>query len=70
MKQNMGNADRMIRTAIAIGFVVLYFTKAVTGVLATVLLVVAAIFLLTSIFARCPLYSLFGIRTCRAKARG
>jgi uncharacterized membrane protein len=69
MKQNMGNADRLIRTIIAVMIGVLYYYSAITGVLAIVLLVVAAIFIVTSFFAYCPLYSLFGIKTCRTRIK-
>jgi hypothetical protein len=69
MKQNMGNADRFIRTFIAVMIGVLYYYSAITGVLAIILLVVAAIFILTSFFAYCPLYSLLGIKTCRTKVK-
>jgi hypothetical protein len=60
----MGKADRAIRPLIAIAFIALYFTGIITGTLGIVLLVLAGVFLLTSIVGICPLYSLFGIRTC------
>ncbi|MDZ4809935.1 MAG: DUF2892 domain-containing protein, partial [Bacteroidota bacterium] len=67
MKHNMGNADRIIRVLIAVLIAVLYFTNTVSGTLGYVLLAVGAIFLLTSLVGSCPLYSLFGITTCKAK---
>lgn len=67
MVTNMGRADRIVRPLLAIVFVVLYFTGTVTGTTGIVLLVLAAIFLLTSIIGTCPLYSLAGINTCRVK---
>ncbi|MBT8252388.1 MAG: DUF2892 domain-containing protein [Flavobacteriaceae bacterium] len=67
MKKNMGNSDRIIRVIVAIVAAVLYFTETVTGTLGIVLLVVAAIFLLTSFISFCPLYAPFGINTCPAK---
>lgn len=67
MKTNMGATDRIVRIFAAIGFVVLYLTNVVTGVIGIVLLVLAAIFLLTSYFAHCPLYALFGMNTCGVK---
>ncbi|MCY7311454.1 MAG: DUF2892 domain-containing protein [Chitinophagaceae bacterium] len=63
----MGNADRIIRVLIAVLIAVLYFTNTVSGTLGYVLLAVGAIFLLTSLVGSCPLYSLFGITTCKAK---
>ena len=65
MKKNMGTADRAIRVIIAVIFGVLILTKAVSGVLAGVLGVLAVIFVLTSIVAFCPLYVPFGISTMK-----
>lgn len=67
MKINMGGADRIIRALIAVAIAVLYFTNVITGTLAIVLLIVGAVFLLTSIVGFCPLYAPFGIRTCPKK---
>lgn len=67
MKKNMGNADRMVRVIIAVLFVILYFTNVIPGTFGIVLMVLAGIFLLTSIVSFCPLYTLFGIRTCPTK---
>ncbi|MEK7316118.1 MAG: DUF2892 domain-containing protein [Candidatus Eisenbacteria bacterium] len=57
MKKNMGTIDRLIRTLIAIGVGVLYFTGRISGTLAIVLGAFAVIFLLTSFVAWCPLYT-------------
>jgi hypothetical protein len=43
--------------------VVLFFTNVISGTLAIILLIVAGIFTLTSIFGICPLYSLIGVST-------
>jgi uncharacterized membrane protein YtjA (UPF0391 family) len=67
MTKNMGNADRIIRTIIALIAAYLYFGGIVTGTLGIVLIVVAVIFLLTSLISFCPLYAIFGLRTCPAK---
>ncbi len=64
MKKNMSNVDRIIRIILAVVFGVLYFTGTVTGIFGIVLLVLGAIFVLTSFVSFCPLYSLFGISTC------
>ena len=65
MKKNMGNADRIIRVILAIVITVLYFTGILEGTLGIVLMVLAAIFLATSLVGFCPLYLPFGIRTCK-----
>lgn len=64
MKKNMGNTDRIIRLVLAVLFVALYFTGAVTGTVGIVLLVLAAVFVLTSLVSFCPLYAIFGLNTC------
>lgn len=68
MTINMGSADRVIRPLLAITFIALYFTGTVTGILGIVLLVLAAVFLLTSVFGTCPLYTLFGLNSCKVKS--
>jgi len=61
MKKNMGMTDKIIRTLIAVVMLVLYFTNVVTGTLGIVLIVISAVFLLTSLVSFCPLYSILGI---------
>ena len=65
MKKNMGSDDKIIRFVLAIIFVALYFTGTVTGTLGIVLLVLAGVFVLTSLFSFCPLYAPFGLKTCK-----
>ena len=63
MKKNMGTVDKVIRILVAVVLVVLYFTHIITGVLAIILLAVAAIFVVTSFLSFCPLYWPFGLST-------
>ena len=67
MKKNMGTADRIIRIILAVIMGVLYFNHMVTGTLGTVLLILAVVFLLTSLVSFCPLYALVGLKTCKTK---
>jgi len=67
MKKNMGNADRIIRVIVAVIIAALYFTNVITGTLGIVLLALAGIFVLTSLFSFCPLYAPFGLSTCKTK---
>ena len=67
MKPNMGTADRVIRVILATVMAILYFTDTVDGTLGMVMLVLAAVFLLTSFMRFCPLYAPFGISTCKTK---
>lgn len=60
----MGIADRIIRLIIAAVIAVLFFSNIISGALGIVLLVLASVFVLTSFISFCPLYVLFGIKTC------
>ncbi len=64
MKKNMGIWDRRLRVSVALLFAILYFAGVITGTWAIVLMVIAGVFLLTSIISICPLYALLGINTC------
>ena len=70
MKKNMGTADKAVRFIIAAVIAVLYFTGTLTGTLGIVLLVLAGVFLLTSLVSFCPLYAPFGLNTCKVKEKG
>ena len=65
MQRNMSNADRIIRVVIAAIFAYLYFGGIVTGVLGILLMVLAGVFLATSLMGFCPLYVPFKINTNR-----
>ena len=67
MTKNMGNADRMVRIIVAVLVAALYYNGTIEGTLGIVLLVLAGIFVLTSLVSFCPLYKPFGINTCKAK---
>ncbi|SFF76644.1 YgaP family membrane protein [Sunxiuqinia elliptica] len=63
MKKNMGIADRLIRLIVAAIIAVLYFTDIVTGTFGIILLILAVIFLLTSMLGHCPLYCPLKMKT-------
>lgn len=63
----MGTADRSIRVIIAAIVAFLYFNGTISGTIGIILLVLAAVFVLTSLVSFCPLYAPFGIRTCALK---
>ena len=63
MTKNMGTADRVIRTLIAIAVGVLYSTGKISGTAAIVLGIVAIAFLVTSFVGWCPSYVPFGLST-------
>jgi hypothetical protein len=63
MKKNMGTIDKVIRILVAVVVVVLYFTHVISGTLAIILLILSAIFVVTSLISFCPLYLPFGLST-------
>ena len=67
MKKNMGGTDRLLRLIVAAVVVALYFFGVIEGTLGFVLLILSAIFVLTSFVSYCPLYTPFGINTCKTK---
>lgn len=66
MKKNMGTPDKLLRAFLAAVIAILYVQQLIAGWLAIVLLLFAGILLITSFFRTCPIYSLFGWRTCSA----
>ena len=64
MNKNMGTADRAIRLILAVIVGALFYTGVISGTLGIVLLVLAGVFILTSLVSFCPLYTIFGLRTC------
>ena len=69
MKKNMGQLDKIIRVLIAIVIAALYYFEVISGTLGLVLIILAIIFLLTSLLNFCPLYLPFGISTCKKEPK-
>jgi hypothetical protein len=67
MKANMGLLDRVLRVLVAAGIGYFYFTGKIDGPVGTGLMVLAGVFVLTSLVGTCPLYLPFGISTRKAK---
>ena len=67
MKNNMGSTDKIIRLIAAAIMILLYAFNIVSGTLGIVLIIVAAVFALTSFISFCPLYALFGISSRNEK---
>ena len=65
MKKNMGTADRVIRTLIAVVIGILLLNGTLSGLLGTILGLLAIVFLATSLFSFCPLYLPFKISTLK-----
>jgi hypothetical protein len=69
MKKNMGTLDRAIRVLLAVAIIALYVLGYIPGTWTVVLLILAGIFIVTSLAGVCPLYLPFGIRTNRDKLK-
>jgi hypothetical protein len=72
MKKNMGSADKIIRLLIAVLLIVLYVLNVFPEIWGIVALVLALVFVVTSIIGFCPLYLPFGISTtacCKKKEK-
>jgi hypothetical protein len=64
MKKNTGTVDRILRVAIAGGAIAVAVLAPVPAAVVYVLYAVAAIMGLTAVMGFCPLYAMFGIKTC------
>jgi len=65
MTKNMGLVDRVIRILAAVLVAVLYLTHVISGPLAIVLGVIAAVFVVTSFAGVCPAYMPFRLSTLK-----
>lgn len=65
MNKNLGSADRKLRAfVIAPALVVVGLLVGPTDWLAIVAYALAGVMLATSLASTCPIYSVFGLRTC------
>ncbi len=67
MKKNVGSADKIFRILAAIILGILFFTNVVTGIPGIIVIIIAALLLLTGLIGNCPLYLPFGINTGKTK---
>jgi hypothetical protein len=63
MKANIGTTDKYIRIILAVIIAVLNSAHIITGITATILLIIGAVLIITSLVNFCPLYLPFGIST-------
>lgn len=70
MKKNMGLVDRLIRTALAVIIIALYFADYIGGAAAVILGVIALMFLMSAASGFCPLYEPLKINTMGEKESG
>ena len=68
MKKNVGSIDRVVRVIIALAAAYFAYQGGFElAWIATVLYVVAGIMLFSTLMGSCPLYSIFGMNTCKVK---
>jgi hypothetical protein len=67
MKKNIGSVDKIIRLLLVIVISVLFIQGTITGTIGIIALVLAIIFLLTSIVGFCPIYRILNLSTCKVK---
>ena len=70
MTRNMSTIDRTIRVVLAAALAYLYFAGLTGGALGIMLLVLAGVFLLTSLVGFCPLYAPFKFSTIKNRLTG
>lgn len=64
----MGKIDRIIRFILTISIGILYWLEIINGTTATIMGVIALIFLVTSFISFCPIYAATGLSTKDEKA--
>jgi hypothetical protein len=65
MKSNVGSKDKLIRLAIAIAIIILFYLNVFSEIVGLVLLGFALVLSITSLIGFCPLYRVFGISSCK-----
>lgn len=68
MKTNEGSLDRIIRVLVGVLLIVLFLIHTFSATLGIILLIVGGVLLLTGLVGTCPIYSIFGISSCKTKA--
>jgi hypothetical protein len=69
MRKNVGTGDRFLRIMIGIIALILVMGSVVEGVWMWITLAVGLIMVVTSSMQICPLYSIFGMNTCKVKKK-
>ena len=65
IEKNIGPADQLIRTVLAIGAIGLVLAGVVSGTFALLVAIVGTVLAVTAAFWFCPLYTVLGISTGR-----
>lgn len=65
----MGSYDKLIRLAVAIVLIVLYYKGTLIGTLGVIALVAALVLTVTSLISFCPIYKIFGISSLKKEEK-
>lgn len=66
--KNVGNLDRLLRLAPAAMVVYVWQTQSLTGIAFWSLAIIAAMLAFTSLTARCSIYAVLGLSSCKIKS--
>lgn len=69
MKKNVGTGDRFLRVMIGVIALILGLSGMLDGTLKWIVLGVGAVMIVTSSVQFCPLYTLLGVNTNKAKGK-
>lgn len=70
MKKNMGRLDRTLRLILALVFILLVIARVAKGTAAIVLIILAAILVITTLAGFCALYAPLGVSTKEDEKKG
>lgn len=65
MEKNLGNLDKTIRIMAAISVAALYFSETIPDTMALIVALPILILLVTGFAGFCPLYTAFGLSSCK-----
>ena len=66
--KNVGNLDRIIRIIPLIAFIYIWQTDILSGIGLWALGIIAVMLAFTAITARCSIYAMLGLSTCKLKS--
>lgn len=73
MRANVGSVDRIVRTVLGLTLIAAAFIPALPLAASPVLqwgaALVGAVLIVTALVSFCPLYTLFGLSTCKVSSR-
>ncbi len=69
MKKNVGTVDKILRVLVGVVLLLLIAFKALNGVAAIILGIIAVILILTSIAGFCPLYAACRLSTSKQESK-